>query len=54
MKRVLGENWALPILDAHNRDFFAAGVLTLQRCTRCSHDPRTGDVLRIPQWQVSA
>ena len=37
MKRVLGDNWALPTLDAHNRDFFTAGVLTLQQCARCSH-----------------
>ena len=37
MKRVLGEHWALPTLDAHNRDFFAAGVLTLQQCAACSH-----------------
>ena len=37
MKRVLGDNWALPALDAHTRDFFTAGVLTLQQCTRCGH-----------------
>ena len=35
MKRVLGENWALPHLDPHNREFFTAGVLTLQQCTHC-------------------
>jgi len=37
MKRVLGDNWALPSLDALNRDFFTAGVLTLQQCTHCKH-----------------
>ena len=37
MKRVLGDNWALPRLDARNRDFFTAGVLTLQQCRLCSH-----------------
>src|SRR5215475_10102288 len=37
MKRILGENWALPVLDAANRDFFTAGVLTLQQCRRCQH-----------------
>jgi len=37
MNRLLGENWALPRLDAYNRDFFTAGVLTLQQCARCSH-----------------
>ena len=37
MTRILGEHWLLPRLDAHNRDFFTAGVLTLQQCTRCTH-----------------
>jgi uncharacterized OB-fold protein len=37
MKRVLGESWALPALDARNRDFFTSGVLTLQQCQRCKH-----------------
>ena len=37
MKRVLGDNWGLPSLDALNRDFFTAGVLTLQQCKRCKH-----------------
>ncbi|MBM4265333.1 MAG: DNA-binding protein [Deltaproteobacteria bacterium] len=37
MKRVLGESWAVPSLDSHNRDFFTKGVLTLQRCTQCKH-----------------
>ena len=37
MKRVLGESWALPALDARNRAFFTAGVLTLQQCKRCEH-----------------
>jgi uncharacterized protein len=37
MKRVLGETWALPALDALNRDFFTAGVLTLQQCQQCQH-----------------
>ena len=37
MKRVLGDAWALPRLDAHNRAFFTAGVLTLQQCTTCRH-----------------
>lgn len=37
MKRVLGETWVVPALDAHNRAFFTAGVLTLQRCVACGH-----------------
>jgi uncharacterized OB-fold protein len=37
MRRVLGESWALPALDALNRDFFTAGVLTLQQCKACNH-----------------
>jgi uncharacterized OB-fold protein len=37
VKRVLGDVWALPQLDAHNRAFFTAGVLTLQQCTACRH-----------------
>ena len=37
MKRVLGDGWALPALDALNHAFFTAGVLTLQQCTRCKH-----------------
>jgi hypothetical protein len=37
MRRVLGESWALPALDALNRDFFTAGVLTLQQCKACKH-----------------
>jgi uncharacterized OB-fold protein len=37
VKRVLGDGWALPALDALNRAFFTAGVLTLQQCARCKH-----------------
>jgi uncharacterized OB-fold protein len=37
MTRVLGERWALPALDALNRDFFTSGVLTLQQCKQCQH-----------------
>ncbi|MGH7788501.1 MAG: Zn-ribbon domain-containing OB-fold protein [Candidatus Binatia bacterium] len=37
MSRVLGERWLLPKLGAHNRDFFTAGVLTLQQCAPCRH-----------------
>jgi uncharacterized OB-fold protein len=37
MKRVLGDSWGLPSLDALNRGFFTAGVLTLQQCTHCKH-----------------
>jgi len=37
MKRVLGDSWALPALDARTRDFFTAGVLTLQQCKQCEH-----------------
>ena len=37
MKRVLGDDWGLPSLDALNRDFFTAGVLTLQQCKHCQH-----------------
>ena len=37
VQRVLGGAWALPRLDAHNRAFFTAGVLTLQQCSACRH-----------------
>jgi uncharacterized OB-fold protein len=37
MKRVLGDNWALPALDALNRAFFTSGALTLQSCSACGH-----------------
>ena len=37
MKRVLGEGWALPALDTLNREYFTAGVLTLQQCKACKH-----------------
>jgi uncharacterized OB-fold protein len=37
MKRVLGEEWALPALDDLNRPFFTAGVLTFQQCRSCEH-----------------
>jgi uncharacterized OB-fold protein len=37
MKRILGDTWVLPSLDALNRDFFTAGVLTLQQCKHCKH-----------------
>jgi len=37
MKRILGDDWALPALDEWNRDFFTAGMLTLQRCQSCRH-----------------
>lgn len=37
VQRVLGDAWALPRLDAHNRAFFTAGVLTLQQCSACRH-----------------
>jgi uncharacterized OB-fold protein len=37
MNRVLGDNWPLPSLDALNRAFFTAGVLTLQQCRQCQH-----------------
>lgn len=37
MNRALGESWVLPALDAHNRAFFTAGVLTLQQCKTCRH-----------------
>jgi uncharacterized OB-fold protein len=37
MRRVLGESWAVPALDALNREFFTAGVLTLQQCKECKH-----------------
>ena len=37
MKRVLGDKWSLPALDPLNRDFFTAGVLTLQQCKTCKH-----------------
>lgn len=37
MKRVLGDDWALPALDALNRAFFTSDVLTLQQCSSCRH-----------------
>jgi uncharacterized OB-fold protein len=37
MTRVLGTSWPLPALDEWNRDFFTAGVLTLQQCRACLH-----------------
>ncbi|MBM4243683.1 MAG: DNA-binding protein [Deltaproteobacteria bacterium] len=37
MKRVLGDDWVLPALDALNRAFFTSDVLTLQQCSRCRH-----------------
>lgn len=37
MKRVLGDAWLVPMLDAHNRAFFTAGALTLQQCRACAH-----------------
>ena len=37
MTRALGDHWGVPSLDALNRDFFTAGVLTLQQCTHCKH-----------------
>ena len=37
MRRVLGESWVLPALDALNHAFFTAGVLTLQQCKACKH-----------------
>jgi len=35
MKRVLGENWALPALDDDNRAFFTSGKLVVQQCSQC-------------------
>jgi uncharacterized OB-fold protein len=35
MKRILGDAWLLPALDAKNRAWFTAGRLALQACTRC-------------------
>jgi uncharacterized OB-fold protein len=37
MKRALGDQWPLPVLDEANRAFFTAGRLTLQRCRGCGH-----------------
>ncbi len=37
MKRVLGDDWLVPVLDAHSRAFFTAGALTLQQCRACAH-----------------
>jgi uncharacterized OB-fold protein len=36
VKRVLGEDWLLPALDARNRDWFTAGRLLLPACARCA------------------
>jgi uncharacterized OB-fold protein len=37
MTRLLGDRWLLPALDGGARDFFTAGVLTLQQCRGCRH-----------------
>ena len=37
MKRILGDDWALPALDDLNRAFFTAGMLMLQQCKTCAH-----------------
>lgn len=37
MKRVLGENWALPALEPLNRPFFTTGKVALQQCRACAH-----------------
>jgi uncharacterized OB-fold protein len=33
--RYLPHDWTLPLLDDTNREFFTAGRLRIQRCTRC-------------------
>ncbi len=35
MKRMLGDDWLLPALDAHNRAFFTSAKLMLQACRAC-------------------
>jgi uncharacterized OB-fold protein len=37
MARILGDDWLLPVLDSHNRDYFTAGVLMVQACRACGH-----------------
>lgn len=37
MKRVLGDHWALPTLDALSRPFFTTGRIALQQCSACAH-----------------
>ncbi|MCH2173759.1 OB-fold domain-containing protein [Myxococcota bacterium] len=36
MGRIPPEDWALPMIDALNEDFFTAGRLLLQACRACS------------------
>jgi hypothetical protein len=36
-KRVLGDEWLLPVLDARNQEHFTAGVLMIQSCRDCGH-----------------
>ena len=38
MDRALGNDWLLPVLDAHNRAYFTAGELMVQSCKACGHD----------------
>ena len=38
MDRILGDDWLLPVLDAHNRAYFTAGELMVQSCNACGHD----------------
>jgi uncharacterized OB-fold protein len=37
MRRILGENWALPALDGLSRAFFTSGKLVVQQCKKCAH-----------------
>jgi uncharacterized OB-fold protein len=37
MARFLGNDWLLPVLDAHNRAYFTAGELVVQACRACGH-----------------
>ena len=37
MARFLGDDWLLPVLDAHNRAYFTVGALMVQACRACGH-----------------
>jgi len=35
MSRYMPENWAVPLIEDHNREFFTTGKVMLQQCTDC-------------------
>lgn len=37
MARYFGDDWLLPVLDAHSRAYFSTGELMVQACRACGH-----------------